>query len=218
MTLDGRATPDRHRRRAKPCQTGHRVVGDSGGGVLHVERPGTGPALLMIAGGDGDAGCYSAVADRLADACTVLIYDRRGHPRGSPRGHRHGGGVREQLGSDHRARGGGPAPGGDPGARRSRAAAHRTTADAEEQARFFAEVDRAIREEGTRPAFLLVDAAIGRPGPPAPLRSPTVRRRTARALSTAIRLAGGRAARRGPSAEATRSACHRRPLGTPRSS
>lgn len=51
------------------------------GATLYHERRGTGPALLMISGGGGDAGYYSEVADRLADAYTVLTYDRRGNSR-----------------------------------------------------------------------------------------------------------------------------------------
>lgn len=51
------------------------------GASLYYERRGSGPALLMISGGGGDAGYYSGVADRLADAYTVLTYDRRGNSR-----------------------------------------------------------------------------------------------------------------------------------------
>jgi pimeloyl-ACP methyl ester carboxylesterase len=51
------------------------------GASLYYERRGNGPALLMISGGGGDAGYYSGVADRLADAYTVLTYDRRGNSR-----------------------------------------------------------------------------------------------------------------------------------------
>ncbi|WP_214322555.1 alpha/beta fold hydrolase [Nonomuraea sediminis] len=39
---------------------------------------GTGPLLLLIAGGDGDAGVSSTLAGHLADRYTVLTYDRRG--------------------------------------------------------------------------------------------------------------------------------------------
>jgi len=51
------------------------------GATLYHERRGTGPALLMISGGGGDAAYYSAVADLLADEYTVLTYDRRGNSR-----------------------------------------------------------------------------------------------------------------------------------------
>jgi pimeloyl-ACP methyl ester carboxylesterase len=51
------------------------------GTTLYFERRGSGPALLMISGGGGDAGYYSEVADRLSDEYTVLTYDRRGNSR-----------------------------------------------------------------------------------------------------------------------------------------
>jgi pimeloyl-ACP methyl ester carboxylesterase len=51
---------------------------DSDGARLHFERRGDGPALLMIAGGGGDAARYSRTADWLAADFTVLTYDRRG--------------------------------------------------------------------------------------------------------------------------------------------
>ena len=51
------------------------------GAALHYEVRGNGPALLMIAGGGGDAGYYTPVADLLADEFTVITYDRRGNSR-----------------------------------------------------------------------------------------------------------------------------------------
>jgi pimeloyl-ACP methyl ester carboxylesterase len=51
------------------------------GTTLYSERRGNGPTLLMISGGGGDAGYYSEVAEKLADAYTVLTYDRRGNSR-----------------------------------------------------------------------------------------------------------------------------------------
>lgn len=51
------------------------------GASLYYERRGSGPALLLISGGGGDAGYYSEVAEQLADAYTVLTYDRRGNSR-----------------------------------------------------------------------------------------------------------------------------------------
>jgi pimeloyl-ACP methyl ester carboxylesterase len=51
------------------------------GATLYYERRGSGPTLLMISGGGGDAGYYSEVAEKLADAYTVLNYDRRGNSR-----------------------------------------------------------------------------------------------------------------------------------------
>lgn len=50
-------------------------------GRLHYEVRGSGPALLMIPGSNGDAGLYDAVADLLADTYTVITYDRRGFSR-----------------------------------------------------------------------------------------------------------------------------------------
>jgi pimeloyl-ACP methyl ester carboxylesterase len=51
------------------------------GATLYYERRGSGPTLLMISGGGGDAGYYSEVAEKLADAYIVLNYDRRGNSR-----------------------------------------------------------------------------------------------------------------------------------------
>ncbi|MBB6730821.1 alpha/beta fold hydrolase [Cohnella zeiphila] len=51
------------------------------GAELYYEVRGTGPALLMIHGGNGDADVYSGVAERLADRYSVIAYDRRGHSR-----------------------------------------------------------------------------------------------------------------------------------------
>ena len=55
------------------------VVAD--GADIYFERRGRGPGLLLIAGGGGDAGSYSEIADSLADDHTVLTYDRRGNSR-----------------------------------------------------------------------------------------------------------------------------------------
>ncbi|MCZ0991495.1 hypothetical protein O1M54_49030 [Streptomyces diastatochromogenes] len=52
---------------------------------LYHEIRGGGPALLLISGAGGDAGYYSAVADELADAFTVITYDRRGNSRSTGR-------------------------------------------------------------------------------------------------------------------------------------
>ena len=54
------------------------------GADLYFERRGDGPPLLLIAGGGGDCGYYSALASLLASEYTVLSYDRRGNSR-SPR-------------------------------------------------------------------------------------------------------------------------------------
>lgn len=51
------------------------------GSDLYFERRGDGPPLLLITGGGGDAGYYSALAGILAAEYTVLTYDRRGNSR-----------------------------------------------------------------------------------------------------------------------------------------
>lgn len=51
------------------------------GAHLAYEVRGTGPLLLMIAGGSGGGGAFTAIADLLADQYTVVIYDRRGAGR-----------------------------------------------------------------------------------------------------------------------------------------
>ncbi|WP_433654114.1 alpha/beta fold hydrolase [Nocardia sp. CA-128927] len=51
------------------------------GATLYYEIRGGGPVLLLITGGNGDAGVYDALAERLADRYTVVAYDRRGFAR-----------------------------------------------------------------------------------------------------------------------------------------
>ncbi|WP_343242796.1 alpha/beta hydrolase [Streptomyces sp. SID12501] len=51
------------------------------GAELYYEVRGAGPALLMISGAGGDASYYSGIAEGLADAFTVITYDRRGNSR-----------------------------------------------------------------------------------------------------------------------------------------
>ena len=51
------------------------------GASLHFKVRGTGPLLLMLQGGDGDAEGTDALADRLVDRYTILTYDRRGLSR-----------------------------------------------------------------------------------------------------------------------------------------
>jgi len=51
------------------------------GAVLYYEMRGSGPLLLMVHGGSGDAGGFDAVADFLAMNYTVVAYDRRGLSR-----------------------------------------------------------------------------------------------------------------------------------------
>ncbi|RCH66997.1 alpha/beta fold hydrolase [Streptomyces sp. SDr-06] len=51
------------------------------GATLRHEVRGSGPVLLLIPGGGGDAGIFEPVADALADRFTVVTYDPRGHSR-----------------------------------------------------------------------------------------------------------------------------------------
>jgi len=51
------------------------------GAILYYEIRGSGPLLLMVHGGSGDAGGFDAVADLLAMNYTVVAYDRRGLSR-----------------------------------------------------------------------------------------------------------------------------------------
>lgn len=59
-------------------------LGHVNGTKIYREVRGQGPPLLFVSGATGDAGHFEAVADRLADAFTVVTYDRRGNSR-SPR-------------------------------------------------------------------------------------------------------------------------------------
>lgn len=54
---------------------------DVEGAELYFEKRGAGPHFVMISGAGGDAGYYSQVAEVLADAFTVINYDRRGNSR-----------------------------------------------------------------------------------------------------------------------------------------
>lgn len=55
------------------------------GAELYYEVRGSGPALVMISGAGGDAGFYEGSAEELADAFTVITYDRRGNSRSTGR-------------------------------------------------------------------------------------------------------------------------------------
>jgi pimeloyl-ACP methyl ester carboxylesterase len=57
---------------------------DIGATKLYHEVRGSGPPLLLIAGGTGDAGGWAPVTPTLADGFMVITYDRRGMSR-SPR-------------------------------------------------------------------------------------------------------------------------------------
>ena len=51
------------------------------GATLHYEVRGSGPVLLLIPGGAGDAGLYAGMAPLLAERYTVVSYDQRGLSR-----------------------------------------------------------------------------------------------------------------------------------------
>ncbi|MEW2049138.1 alpha/beta fold hydrolase [Streptomyces sp. NPDC005476] len=51
------------------------------GATLHYETLGSGPVLLLIPGGAGDAGLYAGMAPELATRYTVVSYDPRGMSR-----------------------------------------------------------------------------------------------------------------------------------------
>lgn len=53
------------------------------GDELYYEVRGAGPPLLMISGGQGDAGFYTYPAELLAGEYQVITYDRRGNSRSS---------------------------------------------------------------------------------------------------------------------------------------
>jgi pimeloyl-ACP methyl ester carboxylesterase len=54
----------------------------AGNGIrIYYEKRGRGPAVLFVSGASGDAGHWTTVADILADAYTVITYDRRGNSR-----------------------------------------------------------------------------------------------------------------------------------------
>ncbi|MGK9267017.1 alpha/beta hydrolase [Bacillus inaquosorum] len=51
------------------------------GANIHYKVRGTGPIILLIHGGGGDADKFHHVADHLSNWYTVVTYDRRGHSR-----------------------------------------------------------------------------------------------------------------------------------------
>ncbi|WP_020385723.1 alpha/beta fold hydrolase [Kribbella catacumbae] len=51
------------------------------GATLYYELSGSGPILLLIAGGDADAGVFDGIAPQLAAQYTVVAYDPRGNSR-----------------------------------------------------------------------------------------------------------------------------------------
>jgi pimeloyl-ACP methyl ester carboxylesterase len=51
------------------------------GATLFYKKRGSGPFLLILQGGDGDAEASNGIADHLAEHYTILTYDRRGLSR-----------------------------------------------------------------------------------------------------------------------------------------
>lgn len=51
------------------------------GATLHYEVTGTGPILLLIAGGFTDGGVFDSIVGQLAADYTVVTYDPRGNSR-----------------------------------------------------------------------------------------------------------------------------------------
>lgn len=54
---------------------------ESTGVRLHTEAAGSGPVLVLVSGGGGDAAMYEQVVRLLADCYTVITFDRRGNSR-----------------------------------------------------------------------------------------------------------------------------------------
>ncbi|HYQ67842.1 alpha/beta hydrolase [Actinophytocola sp.] len=183
------------------------------GATLYHERRGSGPALLMISGGGGDAGYYSGVGDHLADAYTVLTYDRRGNSRSTVDDRSLPMTMAEQVADAlavlaHHDLESAVVFGGSGGAligldltARSPAAVQGLIAheppvlslltDADRA--LFAEIEEVSRREGPLPAWVRFVSSIDRPQSPALVRSPFGRR----LLAGAVR-AGRAAFRYGP--------------------
>ena len=51
------------------------------GATLHYEVSGSGPVLLLIAGGGSDAGIFGGIVGQLSADYTVVAYDPRGNSR-----------------------------------------------------------------------------------------------------------------------------------------
>ncbi|WP_432544960.1 alpha/beta fold hydrolase [Kineococcus sp. SYSU DK002] len=64
-----------------------RTIHSEGADLVH-DVEGTGPLLLLITGGGGDAARYAGVAAQLAGTCTVVRYDRRANFRSGGDRHR----------------------------------------------------------------------------------------------------------------------------------
>ncbi|AHH16378.1 alpha/beta hydrolase family protein [Nocardia nova SH22a] len=60
---------------------GKTLMVEAPGARLYTESAGSGPALVLISGGGGDAAMYEQVTGSLAEHYTVLTFDRRGNSR-----------------------------------------------------------------------------------------------------------------------------------------
>jgi pimeloyl-ACP methyl ester carboxylesterase len=154
------------------------------GADIYFERRGTGPGLLLISGGGGDAGNYASVADSLADEDTVLTYDRRGNSRSRLRSDPTKLRVEQQSADalavleHNRMRSaavfgssGGAVIGLDLAARSPHAVellvAHEPPVigvldDSERWFSFFDELDRLLQQEGVGPALTKFMSSVGR--------------------------------------------------------
>ncbi|HEX6360817.1 alpha/beta hydrolase [Actinophytocola sp.] len=180
------------------------------GASLYHERRGSGPALLMISGGGGDAGYYSEVAERLADTYTVLTYDRRGNSRSTVDDPASPLDMAEQTADAlavlrHNDFTSALVFGGSGGAliALDLAARHRTVVEgliAHEPPVFalmsdvehdlFAEIAEITRSEGAWPAYVRFIATIDRVDKPGLLHRPLGRRLVGGLARTAVRVAG----------------------------
>ena len=140
--------------------------------------------MLLIAGGGGDAGSYSEIADSLADEYTVLTYDRRGNSRSRLRTDPAKLRVEEQSADalavlEHNeissasvfGSSSGAVIGLDLAARSPHAVellvAHEPPVvsvldDAEQWLAFFEELDRIVEEQGVGPALMKFMSSVGR--------------------------------------------------------
>jgi pimeloyl-ACP methyl ester carboxylesterase len=154
------------------------------GADIYFERRGSGPVLLLISGGGGDAGNYSDLADSLADEYTVLTYDRRGKSRSRLRADPTKLRMEEQSADaravlDHNGIGSASVFGSSSGAvigldlaARSPHTVELLVAheppvisvldDADRWFAFFEELDRIVEDQGVGPALMKFMSSVGR--------------------------------------------------------
>lgn len=173
--------------------TGHLRVD---GATLHYEVRGSGPLLLLIPGGAGDAASFDGIADDLATGYTVASYDPRGmsrspldDPQATQQVAQHADDVfrlLELLSPDTPARVAGCSSGAivalhllttHPG-RIERVVAHEPPVvevlpDAAEHRALLARVQDTFREEGLMPAVAQFAVGLRRPGAAAPVAAET---------------------------------------------